>query len=604
MKLTTLFLLGISLSCFGQNNSAEKWNNLSEENFRLNDQKSLEYALKAKKHALKKNNLFELGRSQINIGNVYINLNKIDLSIYELRNSISIFQKLENDTMLGRSHLILGDALVWNTDYRQGTEELFKALRCFQKKPKDKWLAKVYNSLGIAYDESKNSEKAIHYYQKSLRYALNIGDSKTEGITHMNIGIILMNDSCNTEARANYDRALKIFDSINFESGKTVVLNNIAINYRRLKQYGHSINLYKKILEHYKEKKDSVLIARTLLNLASVHRDKKQYKKAESLFLHSLSISKKINYRRNLVLCYGKLALNYRDLNDFQNAYKYNLFEFNLTKKIYSSKKENQILELNEKYQTEQKENQILKLSSSNNAQKAKTANFKLLSFGIAGLLLILLIGGIWLAKSRKQKHLLAIQKQKTEALESTISASDTEKERIGKELHDGVASELISFYYEIENAQPELSHKVLTAYEKVRKVSHELDNTPRHGTIILDRLSSLIPENSEDEFDLSIEPISLELSEPLGTHLYRIIQELIINSLKYAEASKTVIYITQEIEYLSIQYQDNGKGTESFNVGNGHKNIQDRLTLLKGTGTVETSHANGFTMKIHIPTT
>ena len=594
MKIISLFFFLLCTTLSFTQKKASDWNVLAEQELRKDSEKSLDYALKALKKAKASKNGFELGRSYLNIANAHNQDFHLDKATNNIDKAIIHFRKLKNDTMLAESYITRGYIRLDKTEFFKSADDFFKAEKHFQKAQDKPGLSRVYNALGIVYDESKNSDKAVYYYKKSLRYSRELRDTKMEGITLLNIGVVVMNDSLFNEAQKYYDQALEIFDSLNFKGGRLTTLNNIAINNRRLKRYDVSLQMYETLLDEYEQSKDSVTIARTLTNIAAVYRDKRDFASAEIVLLKSAKISETIGDQSNQRLTYGKLHLNYRDLNDFQNAYKFSILEAKTQKKIYSKEKNDQLLDLNEKYQSKEKQNQILKLSNANNLEKAKTANLRLWNYGIVGGTCFLLLSIIFLWNRRRLKH-----KQKT--LEVSIQASEQEKVRIGKELHDGIANELITFFYKIEDTQPEIAHQVLTSYQKVRKVSHQLDNTAPHGTPISERLIDLIPDN-DIETIINISPQYLELDEPIGTHIYRIAQELLINTKKYAKANTIDLQITVHNQTLFFSFKDDGIGTGNFTPGNGHKNISDRVQLMSGTINIKTDNEHGFNVKIEIP--
>src|SRR5690606_24159869 len=74
---------------------------------------------------------------------------------------------------------------------------------------------------------------------------------------------------------------------------------------------------------------------------------------------------------------------------------------------------------------------------------------------------------------------------------------------------------------------------------------------------------------------------------------IYRIIQELVYNVVKHAEASKVMVQCSQSDNYFFITVEDNGKGFSPDcvpNTSQGLKNIRSRVELLKGKMDIETS--------------
>jgi signal transduction histidine kinase len=123
------------------------------------------------------------------------------------------------------------------------------------------------------------------------------------------------------------------------------------------------------------------------------------------------------------------------------------------------------------------------------------------------------------------------------------------------------------------------------------------------HGELFMDSVFELMPKNNKNQqFNLKLDPPYLELSEPHSTHLYRIIQELFTNNLKYAKASKTTIEVALKNDLLTLNYVDDGVGQSDFKKGTGIKSIEDRITLLKGNLKINTEA--GFAVHIEIPYT
>lgn len=167
--------------------------------------------------------------------------------------------------------------------------------------------------------------------------------------------------------------------------------------------------------------------------------------------------------------------------------------------------------------------------------------------------------------------------------------------------MHDNIASDLRKLAHNTKSKDVTLSHELLNAYNSIRDLSHQLNDTPMHGELFMDSVFELMPKNTENQkFDLKIEPPYLELNEPHSTHLYRIIQELFTNNLKYAKATQTNLSVFLEDNLLVLNYEDNGVGATNLKKGTGLKNIENRILLLKGKTNINTD--NGFSMKIEIP--
>jgi signal transduction histidine kinase len=89
-----------------------------------------------------------------------------------------------------------------------------------------------------------------------------------------------------------------------------------------------------------------------------------------------------------------------------------------------------------------------------------------------------------------------------------------------------------------------------------------------------------------------------------LSISLYRIIQELITNTIKHAEASEIDIVIKNEGNTFILEYSDNGKGFDAEKIqmhGLGTQNIQSRLLMINASHIIDTAEGKGFRFIIYL---
>ena len=93
------------------------------------------------------------------------------------------------------------------------------------------------------------------------------------------------------------------------------------------------------------------------------------------------------------------------------------------------------------------------------------------------------------------------------------------------------------------------------------------------------------------------------DFSAQVKVMIYRIIQELVYNAVKHAQASKIMVQCTQSGQYIFITVEDNGKGFVPGDVSTssrGLKNIRNRVDLLSGKMEIDSS-ANGTHVNIEL---
>jgi len=247
-------------------------------------------------------------------------------------------------------------------------------------------------------------------------------------------------------------------------------------------------------------------------------------------------------------------------------------------------------------------------------------------SFGML-LLTVAIVMFIYLYQRKLIKKKIAYQKiedllkrQELKSAYNLLEGQDLERQRIAEELHDNLGSLLTTltmyadtFLRESKGSShlhhaESISKIARQSIEEVRKLSHQLDSASLKHFGFQSALKDLIDvvNNSQAIHIRHAIDFSDELDKVKSINLYRIIQELINNTLKHARATEIEINITQvKNEYLSVIYEDNGIGIQpSANgaVGMGMQNIITRAEKMNGHLIINTKGKTGFAMNLEIP--
>lgn len=250
--------------------------------------------------------------------------------------------------------------------------------------------------------------------------------------------------------------------------------------------------------------------------------------------------------------------------------------------------------------------------------QKINDNIYVLIILGIAGAML--LSGGLvyflvsYFKKVAKQKEELqrAEMEYQAKLFTAVIQSQEEERRRIGKEMHDEVGALLAAvrlnmssaaMHNETNNAVHENIRSIDKLIGIVRNVSHllsppELEYYGFHDAVqsLCDSFTSnnKIKINLTDDAPGFIPKNNFQLS----LSLYRILQELITNTIKHASASSIYIHIKKEEENFVMMYNDNGNGFDMNAVqstGVGLQNIQSRVLMIHGAYTMESAPDKGF---------
>jgi signal transduction histidine kinase len=242
-----------------------------------------------------------------------------------------------------------------------------------------------------------------------------------------------------------------------------------------------------------------------------------------------------------------------------------------------------------------------------------------------------IIIVGFILLQVRNQNKLLQKQKEiaskemkhQKALLEAVMISQETERRRIGNDLHDEVGAVLSSLRMLIEkqdfqaasilqngfiNQSKELIDRVII---KVRQISHNLAPQVNGHFWFYDALYELAETvNVSDTIRISLDFGEEEIPESLDSNtslaMYRVFSELINNTIKHARANLITIRIALIDENMILSYSDDGIGFDQnlflTTKGVGLRNIESRLDMIGATWNVQQENTNGFSIKISIP--
>lgn len=218
--------------------------------------------------------------------------------------------------------------------------------------------------------------------------------------------------------------------------------------------------------------------------------------------------------------------------------------------------------------------------------------------------------------REAKTREDLLIKHQK-ELLHNTIKGQEKERQRLSAELHDGIASKLniihlkfdsINRAFNPQESFHEVQSMLTETIEETRRISYELMPVTLEKFGLIVAFQELCDTNSNGNVGISFETNldNTQIPNEYATHLYRIVQELVNNSLKYARCSRVQFSLNLQGNFLILSYKDNGIGRKEnmdFNKGLGLRNIKGRMALLNGEmATINDSPGLRFEFKMTIP--
>ncbi len=592
------------------------------------------------KSSIDSNDTYSIGNAYRTFANYYLISNNYSKSIEDYNKSIEYSKILKGEKgELLYAECLLNFGLVYhrNGDFKTALEMYLPAEKIYYTYKDYFGLSDTYNRIADIYMSLKQNEKAIEYNKKSYEYGLKANHKlillKSYFCYASNLGML---DSLK-KANDYYLKALQIAQETGHKTFESDTYYNMAGLAEQQNKYSEALSLYEKSYKIALETGEMVNIGEILRKIGKMHFNLNDFNTARKELTNVLTIAREAEY-----LELEKDALV--DLSDLENkagnygkAYEYLNQSIEITEKIYSEEDQEQINYLNGKYQAEKREADIYRLESEKKLQLEQMKKKNAIIIGSITLLIIIAFAGIIWMRYYKQRQKLITQevelhKHKIRELEnekmllatqSVLKGEETERKRMARDLHDGLGGLLSGVKTALNNVKGNviidkegandfyLAIDMLnSSITELRRVAHNMmpEALMKLGlkdtlTDFCSELNKVNPMHIDFQFYGQFERVDSNLE----INIYRIIQELVNNAIKYAEAKQQVIQMIQEPKRLCFIVLDNGKGFDLKELqqtkGIGLNSIKSRVESFNGQLEISSKPGKGaeFTIEFMI---
>ncbi|MFT5724783.1 MAG: two-component system NarL family sensor kinase [Bacteroidia bacterium] len=491
-------------------------------------------------------------------------------------------------------------------------------------------IAKAYNSIGTAYMCNGDyatailySDSAFHIYESILKFD-NMGKAATD------IAV------CYIQLKS-YDSAKRWFATSIYHAQKTTNTGFLVTLYNNYGLFNRDFgskdtgSLYlNKAIDLARASELHVSLATVYLNYGqNLQNENPQLCKAYLDSALQLSLRYELYDLEEIVL--GAKAICLRDLgmplDIVGDAYELYVKQVKANQKLVNSQS---FAEFEVKYNMSETEAENLRLM---NQVHVKESGQRLIIF-ISLLLGLISMFIIWsLFQSRKlairdkkiyqQKVDALLKSQEIQNIDTMLEIQADERTRIATELHDRLGSILSAIKLNFSSIKEHLDHQddatkarfgvlkrlIDEAATEVRKISHDMASgvLAKFGLMhAVDHLKKAIEASGNIVVNLFPHGMDERLSGTQEIILYRILQELISNSLKHGNADVIDVHLIHEGGKVSLIVEDNGTGFEendrNRSDGMGLPNIRKRIQSVGGSFNIDSNHKSGTTVILELP--
>jgi two-component system, NarL family, sensor kinase len=553
--------------------------------------------------------------------------------------------------------------------FREALTITKEALEFYKTGNDKKELAVAYLNVGSEWQYLSDFGLAAEYYLLAKKMAEDIHDTRLQRITNNNLASVFIELGEPEKGKQYAEKSLVFAKELKNEAAISSSMYNIATATMQLKEYDKALALYKEIEASGKKNEDDMVLldgwlgtadANSALNNAAVaeefynkvisfskEKDTPEYEmyacmgmadlqlktnhtgKAEIFINEGIGIAQKLGSKLELKDLYLKASLLNEKKGNAMTALEYRKkFEL-LNDSIVGDKSKTLVSNLEAKYEFEKKESTIKQLQSENEVHELAISKKNILNYILIGSVAAILVVSLLSYRNYKQQQALQQQRineleteKQLTATEAVLKGEEKERTRLAKDLHDGLGGILSGIKYSMqnmkgnlimtpENAQAfERSMDMLdSSIKEMRRVAHNLmpEALVKFGldTALKDFCNDI---NQSGALQVVYQSIGVEgeaIPQTSAITIYRIVQELINNTIKHAGATNAIVQLTKAGHSISLTVEDDGKGFDTSILqrsgGIGWTNIQHRIEFLKGKLDVHSQAGKGTSVLVEL---
>jgi signal transduction histidine kinase len=475
----------------------------------------------------------------------------------------------------------IGMAYYFLKDYKKARDYFKKSLNILKQEQRPFAAASVANNIGLSFSKEKQIDSARHYFSYALRF-LSEASAEDEGfgessynlhfsnVIKANIGYLHV---YNEDYELAIDPIKKELETAKIESEyKTEIqaYQKLAFLYYKLMAYDQALEYLKAAEAKLIIYPDNTLLIKNLDLLAKVFLVKGRQYESDELF------QRKNELQDSIASADAKRTARIASV-------------------LYEVKKKD--LEI------KNQQSNIALLAAKN---KAKGQLLLLVSIGLVGVFSVIV-----LIRSRNSAR--RREKLKASFSQGLIDAQEGERNRLALDLHDSVGQQLTMLTRKSRKFKDhEITSLATDTLNNLRAISRNLhpNAIKQLGfTNAIEDFINQIDRDTEVFFTLDIENIDDLITEKQALHLYRIIQEVISNIIKHANARSTEVKLSRAEKSISLKIKDTGVGFDHKNAlktsrSLGMHSILERSKILNAKIKFTSKNNQGSSFDLILPVT
>ncbi len=533
---------------------------------------------------------------------IMVNLAK---SITILSDNAVAAEKIGYTKGAGIAYANLGKALYLNGKYERSTTHYLKAIRILESADDPNVLAETYGEYGYQLKRT-DMDRANTYMRAGMAIAESGRLDRNLSKLYDNYGVIKEMEGRVDSAMLYYRKALAIKEAAGDSIGIPYSLNKIAGAYLLRGNYAGTFEYLKRSDAYRKREAGDFGRIENLTLYGDAYARMDRADSAIAKYAAGLALAMKVGINYSIRYCYEQLTILYTRKGEYKQALENFALLSSYKDSVLNKEVRLNIAQLELEYEAEKKDHDIA-LSKLEIQQKTTQI------YSLSGITFMIIVLGVIAYTGQKKKRM----REKLEfELSSRLKHAELEnriaedKLRISRELHDNIGSQITVIISSLDNyVFAERDKQAVARLSRLsgygRETLKELRNTIwalKHEDAELQDLVLKINEftgmvcaiHSLEVTVVNSVPAPVRLSSIQMLNIYRIVQEALQNTMKYANATAVDIAFAGNGRGFDLTVKDNGTGFDPHTAaaGNGLENMKFRCEESGGIFTVSSSDA------------
>lgn len=500
-----------------------------------------------------------------------------------------------------------------------------KCIPLIKKYGNSKNLGFAYTQLAIILTYNAQFEKAGNYNKQAIKILeKDYPDSAELFYTYLNSASNFCYQAKGNEAKKFLDKAEKLIMPYPESSANSFFYYGKTLYLITKQQNSEALPIIEKGLYYTKKFNQNLQAQMFYFNKYDILKKLKRYSEAKNVLENILaekSLAIDLNNRKTI---YKQLSALNEEMGNVREALVWEQKYSKLNDSLSSANVRLEINKIEAKFNAAEKEKKIAILDAERNQKNLELNKKNSYLWGLSLILLLVLSLLIFLfilfrknKKISEQRINDIKQKEELSLTRAILDGEERERERIARDLHDGLGGMLagVKINFSTWSSHHLPAEKDKEFYKILGQLDHSVSELRHIARNLMPEsllnfgletaLNDLCEFYVRKDLDIDFQAIDIEKKIPLPIQLniYRIVQELLANALKHAEATSILLQCSQSDDRFMITIEDNGKG---FDTGIEHtksmglRNLKNRVNYLKGKMEVS-SDPQGTTINIEL---